>query len=215
MWDLQQTCRLYAVTDRKLMGDLHFYDAIEEALQGGITMLQLREKHLSEAEYIHVAKQVHELTKRYGVPMIVNDLPQVALVSGAEGVHVGQSDAEIEDARALLGEEKIIGATAHNLEEALAAEAAGADYLGVGAAFGSTTKLDARPIDRKEYRRICEAVSIPVVAIGGITADNVEELYGRGLSGVAVIGGIFGTSDVKGAAARMGSLVEPLAMDLV
>ena len=110
MWDLQQTCRLYAVTDRKLMGDLHFYDAIEAALQGGITMLQLREKHLSEAEYIHVAKQVHELTKRYGVPLIVNDLPQVAMVSGAEGVHVGQSDAEIEDARALLGEEKIIGA---------------------------------------------------------------------------------------------------------
>ena len=192
----REQCLLYAITDRGLMGEAGFYDAIESSLRGGITMLQLREKHLSESEYLHVAKQVHELTSRYGVPLIINDNPKVAYFSGAEGVHVGQEDAEIEVAREWLGPDKIVGATAHNLAEALRAEAGGADYLGVGAAFGSTTKLDARPIQRDEYQRICDALQIPVVAIGGITAENMGELSNRGLSGAAMIGAIYGVSDV-------------------
>ena len=199
----KDTCMLYAITDRAMMGEARFLEQVEESLRGGVTMLQLREKNLSEREYIKVAMAVHDITTRYNVPLIINDNPIVALMSEAEGVHVGQQDAEIAEARAVLGGSKIIGATAHNLEEALKAEAEGADYLGVGAAFGSRTKLDARAIKQGEYERICARVTIPVVAIGGITEDNMAELSGRGLSGVAMIGAIYGAANVSEAARRL------------
>lgn len=199
----KEACMLYGITDRALMGEDSFLEQVEESLRGGVTMLQLREKQLSQDAYIQVALAVHEITKRYRVPLIINDHPQVALAAGAEGVHIGQSDMEIRRARELLGDSKIIGATAHNLEEALQAEEEGADYLGVGAAFGSRTKLDAIPIRQGEYERICAKVSIPVVAIGGITEENMEELSGRGLSGVAMIGAIYGAKNVSDAARRL------------
>ena len=196
-------CMLYAITDRVLMGQERFLELVEESLRGGVTMLQLREKELPEREFIKVAMDVHEITRRYNVPLIINDNPIVALMAEAEGVHVGQDDMDVRQAREILGYNKIIGATAHNLEEALIAEDIGADYLGVGAAFGSRTKLDAKVIKQGEYERICARVTIPVVAIGGINEENMAELHGRGLSGIAMIGAIYGAQNVAEAARRL------------
>ncbi len=202
--------RLYGITDSGIMSrnDISFLQQVEEAILGGITMLQLREKNLPQEAYTERARQVLEVTKRYHIPLIINDDPTVALLSGADGVHVGQEDESIPKAREILGENRIIGATAHNLEEARRAFEQGADYLGVGAAFGSVTKKDAKPIDRETYRSICESVPIPVVAIGGITADNIGELSGRGLSGIAVIGALFGTENIKEGARMLRAEVE-------
>ncbi len=201
--NLRNACLLYGITNREMMGEDAYLQKVEAALQGGITMLQLREKGLTDAAYIQLCRQVLPLTQKYNVPLIVNDNPMVAKLGGADGVHVGQNDMGVQSARAILGEGKIIGATAHNIEEALNASAMGADYLGVGAAFGSQTKLDAVPIEREEYRKICRKLDIPVVAIGGIEQENVAELEGRGLSGIAVIGAIFGAEDVKRATIAM------------
>nr|MCR5032701.1 thiamine phosphate synthase [Lachnospiraceae bacterium] len=181
---------------------------VEQAILGGITMLQLREKDLPQEAYIERARQDLEVTKRHQIPLIINDDPTVALLSGADGVHVGQEDESIPKAREILGDNQIIGATAHNLEEASRAYEQGADYLGVGAAFGSATKKDAKPIDRETYRSICEGVPIPVVAIGGITADNIGKLSGRGLCGIAVIGALFGNENIKEGARILRAEVE-------
>ncbi|MCR5033269.1 MAG: thiamine phosphate synthase [Lachnospiraceae bacterium] len=219
----KEQLRLYGITDRRMLlehkmsetqgqisEEARYQILIREALMGGVTMLQLREKDLPQETYVKRAGQVLEITKQYHIPLIINDDPAVALLSGADGVHVGQEDETIRRAREILGENRIIGATAHNLEEALEAWKQGADYLGVGAAFGSTTKKDARPIDRETYRSICESVPIPVVAIGGITADNLGELSGRGLSGIAVIGAIFGVENIKEGARSLRAKVEKL-----
>lgn len=181
---------LYAVTNGKEQGKA-LIEQIREALDGGITLLQLREKGISEEDFVKKAKEILPLCKEKGVKLIINDSVMVAKKSGADGVHLGLEDGGIKEAREILGEEAIIGATAHNLKEAIEAEKEGADYLGSGAAFGSLTKSDAKPIDLNEYNKITEVVKIPVVAIGGIHIENVEELYGRGLAGVAVVSGIF------------------------
>lgn len=181
---------LYAVTNGKEQGKA-LIEQIREALDGGITLLQLREKGISEEDFVEKAKEILPLCKEKGVKLIINDSVMVAKKSGADGVHLGLEDGRIKEAREILGEAAIIGATAHNLKEALEAEKEGADYLGSGAAFGSLTKADAKPIDLNEYNKITDAVKIPVVAIGGIHIENVEELYGRGLAGVAVVSGIF------------------------
>lgn len=181
---------LYAVTNGKEQGKA-LIEQIREALDGGITLLQLREKGISEEDFVEKAKEILPLCKEKGVKLIINDSVMVAKKSGADGVHLGLEDGGIKEAREILGEAAIIGATAHNLKEALEAEKEGADYLGSGAAFGSLTKADAKPIDLNEYNKITEVVKIPVVAIGGIELDNVSELYGRGLAGVAVVSGIF------------------------
>lgn len=181
---------LYAVTNGKEQGKA-LIEQIREALDGGITLLQLREKGISEEDFVKKAKEILPLCKEKGVKLIINDSVMVAKKSGADGVHLGLEDGGIKEAREILGEAAIIGATAHNLKEALEAEKEGADYLGSGAAFGSLTKADAKPIDLNEYNKITEVVKIPVVAIGGIELDNVSELYGRGLAGVAVVSGIF------------------------
>lgn len=181
---------LYAVTNGKKQGKA-LIEQIREALDGGITLLQLREKGISEEDFVEKAKEILPLCKEKGVKLIINDSVMVAKKSGADGVHLGLEDGGIKEAREILGEAAIIGATAHNLKEALEAEKEGADYLGSGAAFGSLTKADAKPIDLNEYNKITEVVKIPVVAIGGIELDNVSELYGRGLAGVAVVSGIF------------------------
>lgn len=187
---------LYAVTDRAWLKGETLESQVEKALKGGATFVQLREKELDEAEFLEEAKKLKILCRKYQVPFVINDNVKIALAVDADGVHVGQSDMAIQKARQILGPSKIIGATAHNTEEAIQAERDGADYLGSGAAFGSSTKKDARPIDRSEYRRITSSVHIPVCAIGGITEDNIHLLEGSGLSGVAVISGIFASGNI-------------------
>lgn len=187
---------LYAITDRNGCGEMTLLDQVEKALKGGITMLQYREKSLSYEQMKQEATEIQRLCKEYQVPFIINDYVELAKEIGADGVHVGQGDTSVSKARALLGADAIIGATAKTIEQAFIAQEQGADYLGSGAVFGSNTKLDAKPMEHTILQEICEAVTIPVIAIGGITYENVSVLKGRGMSGVAVIGGIFGQKDI-------------------
>lgn len=187
---------LYAVTDRSNICNLTLYEQIEKALQGGVTCLQLREKNLSEDEFISEAVKVKELCLRYNVPLIINDNADVAIKSGADGVHVGIEDAPVDELRKKLPKGYIIGATAKTIEQAKAAEKAGADYIGVGAVFPSPTKTNAIRITHNELQQICSAVSIPAVAIGGINYDNIDELKGGGMEGVAVVSAIFSADDI-------------------
>jgi thiamine-phosphate pyrophosphorylase len=196
--------RLYAVTDRAwTTGAAGLLRQAEDAIDGGATMLQLREKHLCEEAFLAEARDFVALCRRRGVISIINDNVEIAVKSGADGVHVGQEDLEAGRVRALLGSDKIIGVSAHNVDEALRAQAAGADYLGIGAAFVTGTKADASPITHATIRAITQAVDLPAVAIGGITADNILSLRGCGLSGVAVVSALFAQSDVRLAAAEM------------
>ena len=194
---------LYAVTDRSWLHGKTLYEQVEEALKGGATFVQLREKNLDEEHFLEEAKSIKELCGRYQVPFVINDNVKIAQEIDADGVHVGQSDMEAGNVRAVLGENKIIGVTAKTVEQAVAAEKHGADYLGVGAAFPTGSKADAGVIDHAMYQKISDAVSIPVIAIGGITAENIMELSGNGLSGVAVISAIFAQPDIEAAARKL------------
>ena len=187
---------LYAVTDRGNTDKLTLYEQIEKALQGGVTWLQLREKNLTEDEFIKEAVKVKEQCLRYNVPLIINDNADVAIKSGADGVHVGIEDAPVDELRKKLPKGFIIGATAKTVEQAKAAEKAGADYIGVGAVFPSPTKANAIRITHNELQQICSAVSIPSVAIGGINYDNIDELKGGGMDGVALVSAIFSADDI-------------------
>ena len=202
--------RLYAVTDRAWVGRQTLPQQVEAALKGGATCVQLREKHLDDADMLAEANTISALCRAYHVPFILNDNVPLAKLCGADGVHVGQDDLSAAEARRLLGPDKIIGVSAHNVEEAVAAQAAGADYLGAGAAFVTSTKGDARPIPHAMYRAITDAVDIPVVAIGGITEENMAELRGCGLDGVAVVSSLFAAQDVAAAAGRLRALAETL-----
>jgi len=197
---------LYAITDRSWLNGRTLYEQVEDALRGGVTFLQLREKHLSYDEYLEEAREIKALCDKYNVPLIINDNVDIALAVDASGVHVGQSDMEARKARAKLGPDKIIGVSAHNVEEALTAVKSGADYLGTGAVFGSGTKEDANKISHDVVRDICKAVDIPVVGIGGITEDNLMELKGTGIDGVAVISAIFAKADITAAAKNLKKL---------
>ncbi|MDD6637814.1 MAG: thiamine phosphate synthase [Lachnospiraceae bacterium] len=199
---------LYAVTDRSWTGQQSLYEQIEAALKGGVTMVQLREKHLSEDELVAEAIQIKELCHRYEVPLIINDNVDAALKSGADGVHVGIEDAPVSKIRKRAGDDFIIGATAKTTEQAKAAEAAGADYLGVGAVFPSPTKKNAIRITPQDLREICGSVAIPAVAIGGITEDNVSQIKGGGMAGVAVVSAIFAAQDIQKAAAELKTKVK-------
>ena len=201
---------LYAVTDRHWLGDRTLYEQVEEALKGGATFIQLREKDLTEEEFLEEAKKIQQLCKKYRVPFIINDNVKLAKEIDADGVHVGQSDMEALDVRAQLGEDKIIGVSARTVEQALLAEKHGADYLGVGAVFQTGTKTDAREVEHSVLKEICTKVDIPVVAIGGITQDNVKELSGSGINGVAVISAIFAQKDIETATAKLKSCVEQI-----
>ena len=207
--------RLYAVTDRRWEGALSLLRQVELALQGGATMVQFREKHLQGAEKEALARELLVLCRSYGVPLIINDDAELAKKVGADGVHVGQSDLAAQEARRMLGPRAIIGVTARTVEQARAAQAAGADYLGSGAVFGTSSKSDARPLSGEELRAICAAVTIPVVAIGGIHAGNVLALCGRGQAGVAVIGGIFGQPDIRQAARELLALSEQASQNKI
>jgi len=189
--------RLYAVTDRAWVGKQTLYEQVEAALRGGVTCVQLREKELDEAAFLAEAKELKTLCQSYGVPLIINDNVAVALAADADGVHVGQSDMQAKDVRALLGPDKILGVTAKTVEQALAAQNAGADYLGTGAFFVTDTKKDALPITHETARAITDAVDIPVTGIGGITLENLDTLQGLGLDGVALVSAIFSAQDIE------------------
>lgn len=191
---------LYAVTDRAWVGKQTLLEQIEDALKGGATIVQLREKKLGEDSFVEEAIQVRELCHKYNVPLIINDNVEVALKSGADGVHVGVEDAPVADIRKRVPHDFIIGATCKTVEQAKAAEAAGADYMGVGAIFPSPTKTAAIRITNERLREIVSAVSIPAVAIGGISYDNVLEVKDSNISGVAVVSAIFGAADIENAA---------------
>ena len=194
---------LYAVTDRSWTQDKTLYDQIEAALKGGVTIVQLREKNLPEDEFVAEAIRVKELCSRYNVPLIINDNAEVALKSGADGVHVGIEDTPVAELRQKVGKDFIIGATAKTVEQAQSAEKAGADYLGVGAVFPSPTKKNAIRITAEKLKEICSSVSVPAVAIGGISLDNVSEIRGCGMSGIAVVSAIFASDDIQKAASEL------------
>lgn len=188
---------LYAITDRTWLNGRRLYDQVKETLEGGATIIQIREKDLDDESFIKEALEIKSLCSQYNVPLIINDNIDVALKVNADGVHIGQDDMNAKNVRALLGPDKIIGVSAHNVEEALAAVNAGADYLGSGAAFSTDSKSNVNIIDRTELKNICKAVDIPVTAIGGINEKNILELSGLGISGVAVISAIFAADDIK------------------
>lgn len=190
---------VYAVTDRSWLNGESLYSQVEKALKGGATFIQLREKELGEEDFLKEAIESKELCKRYHVPFVINDNVEIAYKMDADGVHVGQSDMEAGNVRAKLGSDKIIGVSAQTVEQALLAESCGADYLGVGAVFPTGTKSDAVEVDYETLKAICEAVHIPVVAIGGITSNNINELKGSGVSGVAVVSAIFASKDIEAA----------------
>lgn len=190
---------LYAVTDRHWLKDETLEYQVEKALQGGATFLQLREKSLDDDIFLAEAKEIQKLCKKYQVPFVINDNVDIALAIDADGVHVGQSDMEALDVRKRLGPDKIIGVSAQNVQQALLAQKHGADYLGVGAVFPTGSKDDAEDVSFETLKAICQAVDIPVIAIGGITKENVSELKGSGICGIAVISAIFAQKDIKAA----------------
>ena len=197
---LPEQLRLYAVTDSRHLQGRTLLGTVSAALDGGATFVQLRDKDCSPAELLAEAHALAALCHTRGVPFVVDDDVEVALASGADGVHVGQSDMEAGDVRKRLGADKIIGVSAKTVEQALLAEKHGADYLGVGAVFTTSTKTDATGVSHETLRDICQAVKIPVVAIGGITKDNVDELSGYGADGIAVISAIFAQENITEAA---------------
>lgn len=205
-----RSLRLYAVTDRSWLRGSTLYEQVEKALRGGATFIQLREKSLDTESFIEEAGQIKILCEKYHVPFVINDNVEVALAVGADGVHVGQGDMAASDARKKLGAGKIIGVTARTVEQAAEAERQGADYLGTGAVFATSTKGDAKEISHGTLKEICRSVSIPVVAIGGITAGNVMELKGTGIEGVAVVSAVFASEDIESAARELRGLAEQL-----
>lgn len=188
---------LYAVTDQSFGKSQPLEEQVKEALESGITFLQLREKELEDEDFLNEAIQMKSLANDYRVPFVINDNVEVARKSGADGVHIGQNDMEIAKAKEILGNDKIVGVSVQTVEQAKLAQSQGADYLGVGAVFSTSTKQDAKAVSYDMLKQICEAVSIPVVAIGGISADNIEKLKGSKISGVAVVSAIFGSNNMR------------------
>ena len=197
MTDVRKMMKLYAVTDRAWTGKQTLFEQAEAAMRGGITCLQLREKNMDKDEFLMEALEMKELCRSYNVPLIINDDPYIAVKSGADGVHIGQKDMSLKEAREITGNGMIIGVTAALPELAVKAEKEGADYIGSGAVFGSTTKTDAKPLSHDVLREITASVKIPVVAIGGITRDNMIKLAGTGIAGAALVSAIFSADDIE------------------
>lgn len=208
--ELTQSLLVYAVTDRHWVGEKSLLQQTDEALEGGATFVQIREKDLNEEDFEKEALELKALCKKYAVPFVVNDNVELAKKIDADGVHVGQSDMNAVDVRSLLGPDKILGVSAQTVEEAILAEKQGADYLGVGAVFPTGSKDDAIEVPHETLKAICEAVSIPVVAIGGISTANVNLLKGSGICGVAVISAIYGQKDIKAATAVLRDEVQKI-----
>lgn len=205
---VREGMKLYAVTDRSWLGEDTLPSAVEKALMGGATFVQLREKGMDTASMAEEGREIAALCRQYGVPFVVNDDVLAAKMCGADGVHVGQSDMEALKVRELLGEDAIIGVSAGTVEEALLAQKMGADYIGVGTVFNTSTKKDAEAVALDTLREICNAVDIPVVAIGGINENNILRLSGSGIDGVAVVSAIFASPDIENAARRLNALAE-------
>lgn len=201
---------LYAVTDRHWLNGRELADVVKESLDGGVTMLQLREKTLEEDKFLEEAKLLQALCRERRIPFIINDNVDIAVAMDADGVHVGQSDMEALDVRAKVGPDKIVGVSAQTVEQALLAEKHGADYLGVGAVFPTGSKDDADDVSYETLKAICEAVSIPVVAIGGISQENVSRLAGSGICGVAVISAIYAAKNIRTAASKLKRATEEM-----
>lgn len=202
----KESLLLYAVTDRTWLGDGTLLAQVEDAMRGGASFIQLREKELTDEAFLAEAKQIKKITEQYHIPFVINDKVEVALACGASGVHVGQGDRAAADVRAMLGADKILGVSAQTVEQAIQAEQDGADYLGVGAVFSTSSKQDADNVSYDVLKDICSSVSIPVVAIGGISEQNILQLRGSGIVGVAVISAIFAKPDICAAAERLRSL---------
>ena len=202
--------KLYAVTDRSWLGGRTLAQQVEESLAGGATMVQLREKGADRETLRREALEIRAVCRRYGVPFLINDAADLAAEVEADGVHVGQQDLSPRQARAILGPDGIVGVSAHTVEEARAAQAAGADYLGVGAVFATGTKGNTTPVDYETLKAICAAVDIPVVAIGGVGRDNLSSLAGSGICGVAVVSALYAQPDVRAAARCLRSQVEEM-----
>ena len=189
---------LYAVTDRAWTGKQTLYQQVEAALKGGVTCVQLREKELDQAAFLQEAKELCALCRRYGVPFIVNDNVDIAVACKADGIHVGQEDMAAGEVRRRAGEDMILGVSVHTAEEARQAVRDGADYLGLGAVFPTSTKTDAKPMTKETLQAICDAAEIPVVAIGGINRYNLLNLAGSGVDGVALVSAVFSAEDIEG-----------------
>lgn len=205
-----KTLKLYAVTDRKWLNGRSLEEEVDKAVRAGVTMVQLREKHMEFDELVKLAQKIGDIVHKYNVPLIINDNIDAALASGADGVHVGQEDISASEARQKIGRSMILGVSAKTPETALEAERCGADYIGAGAVFSTSTKEDADKISFCELKMICDSVSIPVVAIGGINQENIMELSGSGIAGVAVVSAIFANGDAAASASKLLSLAEKM-----
>ena len=194
---------VYLVTDRRNKTDDEFLNIIEEAIKGGTTIVQLREKTASTKEFYDLALKVKEITSRYGVPLLINDRIDIALAVGSEGVHIGQDDMPADIAREIIGEDKILGVSASTVEEAKKAEIDSADYIGSGAVFPTSTKDDADSVSKEELKEIVDSIDIPVVAIGGITIENAHTLKGSGIAGFSVVSAIMSAEDPKEASLKL------------
>ncbi len=201
---------LYAVTDRNWLGTETLYDQVEKALKGGATFIQLREKELEEEQFLEEAKELKKLCRRYKVPFVINDNVGIAVKMDADGIHIGQSDMEAGNARERIGTQKILGVSVQTVEQALLAEKRGADYLGVGAVFHTGSKADADNVGHDTLKAICDAVSIPVIAIGGITKDNLIRLTGTGICGIAAISAVFAQKDIEKSTRILKKLTEEM-----
>ena len=206
----KQHMLLYAVTDRAWVGQKTLYQQVEEALRGGVTCVQLREKDMGDEAFLQEAKEIHTLCRQYGVPFIVNDNVEVAVACGAEGIHVGQEDMAAGDVRRRVGDSLIIGVSVHTVAEAREAVRSGADYLGLGAVFPTSTKTDVDQISNETLRAICDAVDVPIVAIGGINRGNIKKLAGSGVDGVALVSAIFSASDIETTCRELKKLAEEM-----
>lgn len=203
----KQNMILYAVTDRSWLNGKTLAGEVEEAIIGGATFIQLREKNLDSDDFLSEATEIRKICNKYKVPFVIDDNVEIAIKSGADGVHLGQNDMNISQARTLLGKNKIIGATARTSEQAVRAEQEGADYIGSGAVFATSTKSDTVPLSYENLCKICHSVSIPVVAIGGINTGNVKYLTGSGISGIAVVSGIFKSDNVRESAGTLKEMI--------
>lgn len=210
MNECREALKVYLVTDRTWLNGNTLEHHVEKALKGGITFLQLREKGLPYEDFLHQARSLKQLAEKYEVPFVINDNVDIAVAVDADGVHVGQMDHEAGTVRARIGKNKILGVSVFNREQAVLAQQQGADYLGVGAVFNTSTKNDAELVPLEILKEICGAVTIPVVAIGGISEENLLELKGTGIDGVAVISAILGKKDITAAAKQIASLMEGL-----
>lgn len=201
---------LYAVTDRTWTGERTLYQQVEDALKGGVTCVQLREKEMEEAAFLQEAKEICALCRRYGVPFIVNDNVDIAIACGADGIHVGQEDMAAGEVRRRAGDGMILGVSVHTVEEAREAVRNGADYLGLGAVFPTSTKTDVSQMPNETLRAICDAVDVPVVAIGGINKETIGKLSGSGVDGAALVSAIFSAADIESACRELRTLSEQM-----